>query len=173
GPTAANSSLLENNLFWVPGFTIKGGDAEYAVYYEVFREKAGGRTTLGFYFPESPALNARQFLYRSKSSANAWWRNVLRLSVMSLNTQETPLIFVTDKKAGKTYTNADLGNSFEIEENPGADYEIWVMKLSAGELAGYVSIYEGPSVEVVCPKAKANGGPGAGTPPGARRTQIK
>lgn len=173
GPTAANSSLIENNLFWVPGFTIKGGDAEYAVYYEVFREKAGGRTTLGFYFPESPALNARQFLYRSKSSANAWWRNVLRLSVMSLNTQETPLIFVTDKKAGKTYTNADLGNSFEIEENPGADYEIWVMKLSAGELAGYVSVYEGPSVEVVCPKAKASGGPGAGTPPGARRTQIK
>ncbi|MGB9906294.1 MAG: hypothetical protein ACPLRR_02770 [Candidatus Saccharicenans sp.] len=173
GPTAANSSLLENNLFWVPGFKTRGGDAEYAVYYEVFREKAGGRTTLGFYFPESPALNARQFLYRSKSSAKAWWSNVLRVSVMSLNTQETPLIFVTDKKAGKTYFNADLGNSLEIEENPGADYEIWVMKLSAGEMAGYVSIYEGPRVEVVCPKAKGNGGSGAGTPPGARRTQMK
>ena len=173
GPTAANSSFIENNLFWVPGFTIKGGDAEYAVYYEVFREKAGGRTTLGFYFPETPALNAKQFFYRSKSSTKAWWRNVLRLSVLSLNTQETPLIFITDKKAGKTYTNADLGNSFELEENPGADYEIWVMKLSAGEMAGYVSIYEGPQVEVVCPKSKAGTGPGAGTPPGYRRTQVK
>lgn len=173
GPTAANSSLIENNLFWVPGFQIKGGDAEYAVYYEVFREKAGGRTTLGFYFPETPALNARQFLYRSKSSPNAWWRNLLRVSVMSVNTQETPLVFVTDKKAGKTYTNADLGNSFELEENPGSEYEIWVMKLSAGEMAGYVAIYEGPQVEVVCPKAKGNGGSGAGMPPGSRRTQMK
>jgi len=98
---------------------------------------------------------------------------VLRLSVLSLNTQETPLIFITDKKAGKTYTNADLGNSFELEEKPGADYEIWVMKLSAGEMAGYVSIYEGPQVEVVCPKSKAGNGPGAGTPPGYRRTQVK
>lgn len=173
GPTSANSSLIENNLFWVPGFIIKGGDAEYAVYYEVFREKAGGRTTLGFYFPETPELNARQFLYRSKSSSGAWWRNVLRVSVMSVNTQETPLVFVTDKKAGKTYTNADLGNSFELEENPGAEYEIWVMKLSAGEMAGYVSIYEGPQVEVVCPKARGNHGSGAGSPPGSRRTQMK
>ncbi|MCX8160212.1 MAG: hypothetical protein N3G18_04680 [Candidatus Saccharicenans sp.] len=173
GPTASNSSFSENNLFWVPGFIIKGGDAEYAVYYEVFREKAGGRTTLGFYFPESPALNARQFLYQSKSSPSAWWPNLLRISVMSVNTQETPLVFVTDKKAGKTYTNADLGNSFELEENFGAEYEVWVMKLSAGEMAGYVSIYEGPQVEVVCPKAKGHGGSGAGLPPGSRRTQVK
>ncbi|NPV83768.1 MAG: hypothetical protein HPY46_09355, partial [Candidatus Aminicenantes bacterium] len=98
---------------------------------------------------------------------------VLRVSVMSVNTQETPLVFVTDKKAGKTYTNTDLGNSFELEENPGSEYEIWVMKLSGGEMAGYVSIYEGPQVRVECPKPKSSGGPGAGTPPGSRRTQMK
>lgn len=173
GPTRFNNSFIENNLFWVPCFTIKGGDAEYVVYYEVFREKAGGRTTLGFYFPETPRYNAKQLFYRSKSSANAWWRNVLKISVMSVNTQETPLVFITDRKAGRTYTNADLGNLFELEENPGAEYEIWIMKLSPGEMAGYISIYEGPRVEVTCPRARAHGGSGAGAPPGSRRTQLK
>ncbi|MGQ9801881.1 MAG: hypothetical protein ACUVRL_09500 [Candidatus Saccharicenans sp.] len=173
GPTRFNSSFIENNLFWVPGFTIKGGDAEYAVYYEVFREKAGGRTTFGFYFPEKPDLNLKKIIYQSKSSPAAWWRNVLKVSVMSINTQQTPLVFITDKKAGKTYSNAETGNILEIEENPGAGYEIWVMKLSPGEMAGYLSIYEGPEIAVHCQEAKANGGSGAGTPPSSGRTQLK
>ncbi|HAR36184.1 MAG TPA: hypothetical protein DCR87_04630 [Acidobacteria bacterium] len=173
GPTRFNSSFVENNLFWVPGFTIKGGDAEYNVYYEVFRERAGGRTTFGFYFPEKPDLNLKKIVYQSKSSPAAWWTNVLKVSVMSVNTQETPLVFITDKKDGKTYSNAETGNIVEIEQNPGTEYEIWVMKLSAGEMAGYLSIYEGPEIEVLCPEAKSSGGPGAGTPPGSRRTHLK
>lgn len=173
GPTRFNSSFVENNLFWIPGFTIKGGEAEYNIYYEVFRERAGGRTTFGFYFPEKPDLSLKKIVYQSKSSPAAWWRNVLKVSVMSINTQQTPLVFITDKKAGKTYTNAGSGNIVEIEENPGAEYEIWVMKLSAGEMAGYLSIYEGPEIEVRCQEAKANGGSGAGTPPSSRRTQLK
>ena len=173
GPTRSNNSFIENNIFWIPSFTIKGGDAEYVVYYEVFREKAGGRSTFGFYFPEAPALNAKKLIYQSKSSTGAWWRNVLKVSVMSLNTQETPLVTVTDKKSGRTYSNFEFGNSFEIEENPGAEYEIWVMKLSGGEMAGYLSIYEGPEIEAKCPEPRINNGPGAGQPPGARRTQLK
>jgi hypothetical protein len=47
------------------------------------------------------------------------------------------------------------------------------MKLSSGEMAGYVSIYEGPEIEVHCEEAKVSGGTGAGTPPSSRRTQQK
>lgn len=49
----------------------KGGDADYNVYYEVFRERAGGRTTFGFYFPEKPDLNLKKMVYHSKSSPSA------------------------------------------------------------------------------------------------------
>lgn len=173
GPTRLNNSLIENNLFWVPCFTIKGGDAEYIVYYEVFREKAGGRTTFGFYFPDQPRYNAKNFRYQSKSSAGAWWQNILRVSVMSLNTEEMPLVFITDKKTGRTYTSLDSGNVFEFEVSQGAEYDIWVMKLSGGEMAGYLSIYEGPTIEVKCPEARISNGGGAGQPPGSRRTQLK
>lgn len=114
-------------------------------------------------------LSASTLIYQPA----AWWPNVLKVSVMSVNTQETPLVFITDKKAGKTYSNAETGNIVEIEQNPGAEYEIWIMKLSAGEMAGYLSIYEGPEIEVLCPEAKSSGGPGAGTPPSSRRTHLK
>jgi len=172
GPTRDNSSFVENNIFWVPGFTIKGGDAEYNVYYEVKREVAGGRTTLGFYFPSNPAYNLKKLTYRSKSSPEAWWTNILRFTVMSVNTEETPLLFVTDRRTGKTYLGAELGNPFEIEAIPGAEYDLWLVKLSEGEMAGYVSIYEGPKVNIECaPRAQA-GAPGAPPRPGTK-TQLR
>lgn len=98
---------------------------------------------------------------------------MLKISVMSINTQQTPLVFVIDKKAGKTYTNAETGNILELEANPGAEYEILVMKLSDGEMAGYLSIYEGPEIEVRCQEAKINGGTGDGQLPSSKRTQLK
>jgi len=148
GPTRANSSFMENGKFWVPGFTIEEDDAKYNIYYEVFREVAGGRTTLSFYFPEG--MDSKYISYHGKSSSGAWWTNIIKVAVVSLNTEQAPLIFITDKITGKTYSNAEQANYFEFEASKGADYDIWVFKLFPGQMGGYISIYEGPKVDIKC-----------------------
>jgi hypothetical protein len=196
GPTNANSSFISNNsLFQVPGFTIlnesvlpdwlvKGpygsqikamyGDRlvgnvlkgqEYQIYYEVKRDVAGGRSTFGYYLPE-PADQCKEITYKSKSSLGAWWKNIIRVSVMSVNTEDFPWVCLVNTATGATASNMEPGQTmFEVEAAPGATYKLSIWKFSRGEMGGFVSVYEGPRVSVFCPPPRevmSGGGPGGG-----------
>jgi hypothetical protein len=64
-----------------------------------------------------------------------------------------------------------------VEAMPGADYTLYLAKLTEGETAGYVSIYEGPVIDVKCPptgsdvQGSSRGG-GGGNPPGSGRARV-
>ena len=183
GPTAENSSFIYGGNFWVPGFTIKheytmalpngqtykGVDTEYDIYYEIKREIAGGRSTFGYYLPE-PGVQCREITYTSKSSPAAWWKNVIRVSVLSINTTEFPWVCLVDTRTGVASSNWEPGQAeFEIEAVPGTTYKLSIWKFSPGEMAGYVSVYEGPQINVICQEKTGTGGggprAGQGMPP--------
>lgn len=180
GPTRDNSSFVWNNLFCAPLMNIKkevpypwppGTDrtyvaSEYNIYYEVKREIAGGRTTFGYWFPSTPALNCKTIGYKSKSSPDAWWTNIIRVTVMNLTTDHAPWAVMVNEKTGQSFYSLS-GPVFEFEAAPGADYTLYLIKLAEGETAGYVSVYEGPVREIKCPPP-AEGvkqTPGGGGPP--------
>jgi hypothetical protein len=64
-----------------------------------------------------------------------------------------------------------------VEATPGEDYTLYLFKLTEGEAAGYVSIYEGPVIDVKCPppgsdvQGSSRGG-GGGNPPGSGRARV-
>lgn len=182
GPTWDNSSFNLGSVFWVPGFTIKneytiylpngqpytGVGTEYNIYYEVKREVAGGRSSFGYYLPE-PGVQYREIMYTSKSSAAAWWKNVIRVSVMSINTTDFPWVCLINTKTGETASNLAPGQAvFEVDASPGTTYKLSIWKFTPGEMAGYVSVYEGPVVAVEC---QYNAPTGAGGGGGARAGQ--
>jgi len=197
GPTRDNSSFFWENIFWVPMLNIKSEatrpwydwaqrkwttktyvTSEYNVMYEVKREVAGGRTTIGYWFPPTPALNSKIISYKGKSSPDAWWTNLIRVTVMSATTDKAPWAVLVNERTGQSFYSLS-GPAFELEASPGADYTLYLMKLTEGEMAGYVSIYEGPVVNVQCPPPGPSvksppGGGGGGNPPGSGRAgQLK
>lgn len=196
GPTRDNSSFLRGNVFGVPVINFKkevtrpvwdwarraSGNrtetyvaSEYNVMYEVKREAAGGRTTYGYWFPSTPALSSKVIAYKGKSSPGAWWTNIIRVTVMSVTTDTAPWAVLVNERTGQSFYSLS-GPSFELEATPGADYTLYLFKLAEGETAGYVSIYEGPAIDVKCPpggsgvKSPSEGASG-GSPPGSGRRQ--
>lgn len=196
GPTRDNSSFLWQNIFWVPMLNIKGEavrpwydpaqrkwttktyvTSEYDVMYEVKREVAGGRTTIGYWFPATPALRSKTIAYKGRSSPDAWWTNIIKVTVMSATTDRAPWAVLVDERTGRSFYSLS-GPTFELEAAPGADYTLYLMKLTEGEMAGYVSIYEGPAVDVKCPPPGPNvkspsGGGSGGRPPGSGRARAQ
>lgn len=191
GPTYDNSSFVWNNLFcaplmnikkeapylWPPGTDRKYVASEYNIYYEVKREVAGGRTTFGYWFPSTPALNCKTIAYKSKSSPDAWWTNIIRVTVMSLTTDHAPWVVMVNEKTGQSFYSLS-GPVFEFEAAPGVDYTLYLTKLTEGETAGYVSVYEGPVREIKCPPPgegvkQTPGGGGAPTGSAHERKAMK
>ncbi len=149
--------------------------SEYNVMYQVKREVAGGRTTYGYWFPSTPALGSKIITYKGKSSPDAWWTNIIRVTVMSLTTDKAPWAVLVDEKTGRSFYSLS-GPVFELEADPGADYTLYLLKLGEGETAGYVSIYEGPVINVQCPPPGSSvkspsGGSSGGNPPGSGRAR--
>lgn len=149
--------------------------SEYNVMYQVKREVAGGRTTYGYWFPSTPALSSKIIAYKGKSSPDAWWTNIIRVTVMSLTADKAPWAVLVNERTGQSFYSLS-GPVFELEATPGADYTLYLVKLAEGETSGYVSIYEGPVIDVKCPPAGPNikspsGGSAGGNPPGSGRAR--
>ncbi len=167
---------------WIPpqqtGPTRTYVASEYNVMYEIKREAAGGRTTFGYWFPSTPALSSKIITYKGKSSPDAWWTNIIRVAVMSVTTDKAPWAVLVNERTGQSFYSLS-GPVFELEATPGADYTLYLLKLGEGETAGYVSITEGPVVNVQCPPPgpgvkSPSGGSGGGNPPGSGRArQLK
>lgn len=200
GPTRDNSSFLWENVFWIPKLEFKkevtmplwdwaqkasrGGAtgptatfvaSEYDVMYEVKREVAGGRTIYGYWFPTTPALSSKIFAYKGKSSPDAWWTNIIRVTVMSLTADKAPWAVLVNERTGQSFYSLS-GPVFELEATPGADYTLYLLKFGEGETAGYVSIYEGPVINVQCPPPgqsvkSPSGGSSGGNPPGSGKAR--
>jgi len=176
GPTGENSSLIAGGKFWVPGFTLKtertqylpGGQTqtvvgtEYDVYYQARREVAAGRATYGYYLPD-PAFSSRTITYTAKPGGRG---NVIRVSVMSLNTAELPFVYLWENSTGKAMGNFKGEPSFELEATPGASFTLYITKICEGEIGGYVTLAEGPEIkkdrDVSCPELSGGHVPGGG-----------
>jgi hypothetical protein len=177
GPTSDNSSLISNGIFWVPGFTFQtesmqlgtdgrwhpGVGTAYDVYYQAKRDVAAGRATYGYYLPD-PAFSSRTIGYTAKPAGRG---NVIRVSLMSMNTTELPFAYLWENSTGKGMGNFSGEPSFELKATPGSDYTLYITKICAGEIGGYVTLAEGPVIkkdrDVTCPPPLQVPGGGLGS----------
>jgi len=176
GPTRENSSLISGAQYWIPMINFQRWTTyrppgaspttrvttEYRAFYEVFREVAGGRTTLGYYLPDE-GWAYKEVPYKGKSSPAAWWDNIIQLQVMSINTVEFPLVCIRENSTGRSACNACGETVIEMPVVPGASYTIQLLKMPGGEMGGYITIYEGPRIRVNCPERTSGGAAGGPT----------